>query len=143
MAPSEVAKLTKEIDARTRPSKAKAAAGRFTLTVQVTDALGTSASATTTVSAVAKPAILTARLPVAHQGKRFTAKLVTTGGAGPVKLRLAGATPKWLRLANGSARLAGTPKLQLRRTATYTVYLTAVDALGQRTTQKLRLIVKP
>ena len=141
------------------------AVGRFSLTLKVTDSLGTSSTATTAVSAVAKLAILTAKLPVARDGKRFTAKLLTAGGAGPLKLRLAGAKPKWLRLVDGSARLTGTPKLQPRKplivvkhtkqglnriarkrprqTATYNLYLTAVDALGQRSTQKLKLIVRP
>ena len=139
--------------------------GRFTLTLKVTDSLGTTSTATTAVSTVEKLAIVTAKLPVAHNGKRFTAKLLTSGGAGTPKLRLAGAKPSWLRLVDGSTRLAGTPKLQPRKplivvkhtkhgpkrivkkrppqTATYNLYLTAVDALGQRSTQKLKLIVKP
>ena len=139
--------------------------GRFAVTLKVTDSLGTSSTATTAVSAVEKLAIVTVKLPVARDGKRFAAKLLTSGGAGPLKLRLAGAKPKWLRLVDGSARLAGTPKLQPRKplivvkhtkqglkrivkkrapsTATYNLYLTAVDALGQRSTQKLKLIVRP
>ena len=160
MAPAEISKLTKEIEAR-----AKASIGRFTVTLKVTDSLGTSSIATTAVSTVEKLSIVTAKLPAAHNGKRFTAKLRTSGGAGPLKLRLAGAKPKWLRLVDGSARLAGTPKLQPRKplivvkhtkqgpkrivkkrtpkTATYNLYLTAVDALGQRSTQRLKLIVRP
>ena len=139
--------------------------GRYTVTLKVTDSLGTSSIATTAVSTVEKLSIVTAKLPAAHNGKRFTAKLRTSGGAGPLKLRLAGAKPKWLRLVDGSARLAGTPKLQPRKplivvkhtkqgpkrivkkrtpkTATYNLYLTAVDALGQRSTQRLKLIVRP
>jgi hypothetical protein len=158
MAPAEIAKLTKEIDARTKPSNAKAPAGRFTLTVSVTDALGTSSTATATVNAVEKLGIVTARLPVAHSGKRFTAMLRTSGGAGPFRLRLAGAAPRWLRLVDGGTRLVGTPKLELPkrrgapkqvakkrtpRAATYNLYLTAVDAIGQRSTRKLKLVVKP
>ena len=161
MAPSEIMKLTKEIEARTKPSTARASAGRFTVTVEVTDALGTSSTATTTVSAVERVAIVTGMLPVAQVGKRFTAKLRTSGGAAPFKLRLA-AAPTWLRLVDGGTRLAGTPKLRSRkpaqaskrgqkktakrstpRAATYNLYLTAVDAIGQRTTRKLKLVVQP
>jgi hypothetical protein len=153
MAPAEISKLTKEIDTRTKPAQTKVSVGRFTLTLTVTDALGTTSTATTTVSVVDRPAILTAKLPVAHSGKRFTATLRTSGGAGPLKLRLAGAAPTWLRLVDGGTRLAGTPKLDQRkhrgvakkrapRTATYNVHLTAVDAIGQRSVRKLKLIVK-
>ena len=140
-------------------------AGRFTVTLKVTDSLGTTSTATATVSAVEKLAIVTTKLPVAHDGKRFKVTLHTSGGAGPLKVRLAGSKPKWLKLIGGTARLAGTPKLHPRKplvvvkhtkrgpkrvvkkrppqTATYNLYLTVVDAIGQRSTQKLKLTVRP
>jgi Putative Ig domain len=139
--------------------------GRFTVTLTATDSLGTSSTATTTMRTVEKLAIVTTKLPVAHDGRRFKVTLRTSGGAGPLKLRLAGAKPKWLKLVNGGARLAGTPKLERGKplfvvrhtkqgakrivkkrplkTATYNLYLTAVDQLGQRSVRRLKLIVKP
>ena len=75
-----------------------------------------------------------------------------------LKLKLAGATPAWLRLNPATGELSGTPKLKqpkpktgkhgkrlvTRRpvTLTYSVYVTAWDTIGQRVAKKLKLTVK-
>jgi putative Ig domain-containing protein len=139
--------------------------GPLVVTVKVTDSVGASMTASTTVTAAGKLAIATTKLPVARSGKRFGVTLQTSGGADPLALRLAGPTPKWLTLDATTGRLSGTPKLKPRKPlvlvkrtkhglrrivkrrpplpASYTLYLTATDALGQRDTQRLKLIVRP
>ena len=140
-------------------------AGPLTIAVQVTDALGTIGSVRTTVDVANRLSIVSARLPLARDGKRFTAKLVTAGGAGPFKLRLAGSKPSWLRFDGATGRLSGRAKLRPRKPLvltrhtrkgvkrvvkqrpplplTYNLYLTATDALGQRSTKTLKLTVQP
>ena len=133
-----------------------AAAGSLTVTVTVTDSVGASATGTATVTAAGAVLLETATLPVARVGKPYRARLVTAGGAGPLKLKLAGATPAWLRLDPTTGMLTGTPKVRqpkpkkaehgtTRRgtvTLTYSVYVTAWDMIGQRVVKKLKLTVK-
>src|SRR5262249_13630747 len=61
--------------------------GDMSITVKVTDVLGTTQTATAKVSTVTRLRIMTAKLPLARNGKRFTARLTTSGGAGPFRLR--------------------------------------------------------
>jgi hypothetical protein len=141
------------------------AAGNTTITVQVTDVLGTTQTASATVSTVSPLRIETANLPLARNGKRFTGRLVTTGGAGPFALRLVGPRPGWLRFDASHGTLSGTPKLSPRKprilvkhtakgtrriakhraplAATYNLYLVATDGIGQRASRKLKLTVHP
>jgi hypothetical protein len=91
--------------------------------------------------------------------------LKTAGGASPFTFRVAGTRPAWLSFDEATGRLAGVPKLEPRKPlvlrrhtkhgvrtivrhrpakpVTYTLYVTASDALGQRATQKLKLTVRP
>jgi putative Ig domain-containing protein len=141
------------------------AAGPLTLAVQVTDALGTVSTGHATVNVATKLSVVSTRLPVAHAGKRFATTLKTSGGASPFAMRLAGTRPAWLAFDAATGRLTGMPKLAARKPlvlkrhskqgvrkivkhrpakpVTYTLYLTAVDALSQRATQKLKLTVRP
>jgi hypothetical protein len=141
------------------------AAGTVPITVEVTDALGTKQRGTASVTVATALRITTTELPVAHAGRRFAATIETTGGADPVAFRLAGAKPAWLTFDAATGNLSGTAKLTPRKPlvvvkrsgkhvrrvvvkrrplpATYSLYVTATDALGQRTTTRLRLAVKP
>ena len=140
-------------------------AGSLPITVEVTDALGTKQRGTASVQVAGALGVATTRLPVAHDGRRFAATLVTKGGAAPIALRLAGSRPAWLRLDPATGKLFGTAKLDPRKPrvvvkrhgkrvtralvrraplpATYVLYVTATDALGQRSTTRLRLAVRP
>lgn len=140
------------------------AAGSVPITVEVTDALGTKQRGTATVTVATALGIATTALPVAHNGRRFAATLETTGGAAPVAFRLAGAKPAWLTF-DAAGNLSGTARLTPRKPlvvvkhagkhvrrvvvkraplpATYSLYVTVTDALGQRSTTRLRLSVKP
>lgn len=140
-------------------------AGPLTVAVQVTDALGTSGTARATVNVATRLSIAGVRLPVARDGKRFSAKVLTSGGAGPFTLRLAGSKPGWLRFDSATGQLSGKVKLKPRKplvverrtkkgvkrivthrpplALTYNLYLTATDSLGQRSTQRLKLSVRP
>ena len=93
---------------------------------------------------------------VGHAGRRFAATIETTGGADPVAFRLAGAKPAWLSFDAATGNLSGTakldprkPRIVVKRTGkhvrrivvarpplpgTYSLYVTATDALGQRST---------
>jgi hypothetical protein len=129
--------------------------GKLPLTVTVTDSLGATATATALVTAATAPLVTTKKLPVAHIGKRFRASLATSGGAGPLKLRLVGA-PAWLRLNTTTGKLSGSPELKLRpskpskgkhkpkkaKSVSYKLHVTAYDAIGQRATTTLTLTVK-
>jgi hypothetical protein len=140
-------------------------AGPLTVTVEVTDSLGAKLQASTVVTAATALAVSTQKLPVAHNGKRFRATVKTSGGAGPVAFRLAGAKPNWLAFDAKTGRLSGSPKLKPRKplvvvkktkkgvervvrkrpplAVSYILYVTATDVLGQRSTKKLKLSVRP
>jgi hypothetical protein len=140
-------------------------AGPLILTVLATDALGTVSTGHATVNVATKLAIVSGNLPTAHVGKRFAATLKTSGGASPFGLRLAGTRPAWLAFDAAKGLLTGVPRLTQHKPVVvriqtkhgvrkivkrdrakpvgYTLYLTAVDALGQRATQKLKLTVRP
>jgi len=117
------------------------------------------------VTTATRLGIATTTLPVARTGKRYQATVHTTGGAGPVRLRLAGPRPRWLVLEARTGKLSGTPKLKPRKPLVVvkrtkhgvkrvvkrrpplphatTVHVTATDALGQRSTRTLRLTIRP
>jgi hypothetical protein len=143
--------------------------GTYGLTLTATDALGVSQSVTATVQVVGPLSIVTTALRSARNGKRFLAVLKTNGGGTPVSLRLLGPLPQGLRFDAASGELRGVPSLPARKplvktkkvktkggvrlvkrlvqraplARTYTLYLVATDALGQRDSQKLRLTVRP
>ena len=141
------------------------AAATVPITVEVTDALGTKQRGTASVTVATALRITTTKLPVGHAGRRFAATIETTGGADPIAFRLAGAKPAWLAFDAATGNLSGTAKLTPRKAlvvlkrsgkhvrrlvvkrpplpATYSLYVTATDALGQRSTTRLRLAVKP
>jgi hypothetical protein len=85
------------------------------------------------------PAVVTKRLPVARQGKRYWIQLQATGGTDPLKWRLlSGPLPKGLRLrANGS--ISGSPRVSIRTT----LLVSVTDADGLQATQHLDLLIKP
>jgi hypothetical protein len=117
------------------------------------------------VNVATKLSIAGVRLPVARDGKRFSAKVRTSGGAGRLTLRLAGSKPSWLRFDSATGHLSGKAKLKPRKpllvkrhtrkgvervvkhrpplALTYNLDLTATDSLGQRSTQRLKLSVRP
>ncbi len=133
-------------------------AGQLTYTVKVTDSLGASLTATASILAAGMPSIGTKSLPAAHAGKRFNARIVASGGAGSLRVRLGRDAPAWLHVDEHTGVLSGTPKLVKAKVVkggkghtkwvkakpvTYSVHVTAFDALGQRVTTKLSLTVRP
>ena len=136
------------------------AAGKLAFGVKVTDSLGAAMTASATVTAANAPTIVTKQLPVARDGKRFHIRLVTSGGAGALQLRLGHGAPAWLRVDSTTGVLSGIvklPKPKLVKTKhgkghakrpkskprAYTVDVTAFDTLGQRAVAKLGLTVRP
>jgi hypothetical protein len=145
------------------------ALGTLGLTLTATDALGTSQSVAATVQVVGRLSIVTTGLRTARNDKRFSATLETSGGGTPVTLKLVGPLPRGLSFDAAAGVLRGVPTLPARKplvmtkrlktkngvkllkklvpraplARTYTLYLVATDALGQRDSQKLRLTVRP
>jgi hypothetical protein len=145
------------------------ALGTLSLTLTATDSLGTAQNVTATVQVVGRLSILTNSLRSARNGKRFAAPFKVSGGGDPVALKLVGPLPAGLTFDAAAGVLRGVPTLPARKplvktkrlkTAkgvrvvrklvrraplahTYTLYLVATDALGQRDTQKFRLTVRP
>jgi len=143
--------------------------GTLSLVVTATDALGVSQSVTATVQVVGRLSIVTTSLSSARNGQRFAATLQTSGGGTPVALKLLGPLPRGLTFDVSRGVLSGVPTLPTRKPLvktkriktkggmkvvrrvvaraplahTYTLYVVATDALGQRDSQKLRLTVRP
>jgi hypothetical protein len=84
-----------------------------------------------------KPAILTKALPKARVGRKYLARLTTSGGVKPIQwARAGGVLPAGLVLRR-DGRLAGTPRAAGRVQIT----LRATDARGRSTTRRLALTV--
>ena len=94
---------------------------------------------TAVMKALVPVSVVSKRLPVAHPGRAYRAKLVATGGTTPYRWSVAdGKLPKGLRLtANGS--IVGTPKKRTRAE----VIVRVADAAGGRTTRLEVLTVAP
>jgi large repetitive protein len=114
------------------------AAGRFTFVSKATDSEGRTANANSTIVVAAKLTIGPQRLPVGKVTKAYRARIAVTGGALPKTLSLRGNLPQGVTFGTKLGILLGIP----RRAGTYRFTVTAVDALGVRSSRTLTLIVK-
>ena len=103
-----------------------ASGGPVTLTFQVTDAAGNSASKTLTISVSAPPALTIAptSLPTATIGTSYSQTLQATGGVPPYSWRVtAGSLPAGLSLSSAGV-ISGTPTGTVTSTSNFTVTVT-------------------
>ena len=83
--------------------------------------------------------IATTRLPVAHKGRRYVARLLTNGGSAPIRWKRAqGTIPTGLALKSTGA-LVGTP----RSAGKQSLLLRATDATGRVVARRFTITVVP
>ena len=151
---------------RTQSAGDPSAAGTVPITVEVTDALGTKQRGTATVTVATALQIATTQLPVGHAGRRFSGhdrddRRGRPGRVPPRRsqaLRGSRSTQPPATCPAPPSSTHGSHASSSRRTgkhvrrivverpplpAAYSLYVTATDALGQRSTTRLRLTVKP
>jgi len=108
------------------------ASGTFSLTVQVTDADGQSATEATTLTIIAGPGLSFAGPPSGEIGSAYSDSLAASGGTGPYSWSVsAGTLPAGITLGSATGTLSGTPTAA--GTSTFTVKVT--DAVGQSATE--------
>jgi hypothetical protein len=110
------------------------AIGLATLVHRRLDDLGLVASPTPRALTIA-----TTRLPVAHRGRRYSARLLTSGGSAPIRWKRAqGTIPAGLALKPTGA-LVGAP----RAAGTQSLLLRATDATGRVVARRFTITVAP
>ena len=114
-------------------------AGTFAFTVVATDAEGRTASTPASVTVVGKLDVTTTRLRNGRVGKAYRTKLRSTGGAAPIRWKVTkGKLPAGLRLGTATGILGGTP----RSAGTSKLTVTATDALGQKSSERLSIEIR-
>jgi hypothetical protein len=100
------------------------------VSVTVKDSLGLTATASVNVNVAAKLAIAKHPLRPAKVGSRYSVRLATAGGVGPLAwLRLTGKLPAGIKLNARTGQLSGTAA----KAGTYRFRLQVKDALGIKT----------
>ncbi|RMD79932.1 MAG: hypothetical protein D6809_02435, partial [Gammaproteobacteria bacterium] len=113
-------------------------AGSYSFTVQVTDAVGSTATRSLSLVVNAPPAILTTSLPDATAGVSYVETLAVSGGAAPLTWSLAaGSLPPGLSLDPATGTISGTPTTS----GSYSFTVQVTDANGATATQALTLNV--
>jgi large repetitive protein len=116
------------------------AAGAFSATVRVTDALGQNVTRTVSVTVAARPALSFPPPPSGQIGLPYSNQLAVTGGTGPFGWSVsAGTLPPGMSLAAGTGLLSGTPTTA----GSYPFTVTVVDAFGVTASQAVTLTVEP
>lgn len=113
--------------------------GTYSLSLAVKDALGQSKSVPLPLTIVRPLEAVTARLPLAKMNVPYRGKLVSLGGALPVRWELVdGFLPRGVRLAPKNGLLVGKPRVA----GTFEVSLQVTDKLGGSALQDLTLTVR-
>ncbi|HIJ86309.1 MAG TPA: S8 family serine peptidase [Desulfuromonadales bacterium] len=108
------------------------------ITFRVTDAAGTTASKSLTISVYALPAISTASLAAGTTGTAYSATLAATGGKAALTWSISsGALPAGLSLSNAGV-ISGTPSAAAAATS---VTFTVTDANGKTATKALSITI--
>lgn len=113
------------------------AAGAFSATLSVKDSLGLTASVDAPIAVAARLAISTKRLGVSKEGKRYSARVQTSGGVGKKTFKLRGKLPKGLKFKAATGVISGVPTQHGR----FTINVEVRDGLGAFASQKLVLRV--
>jgi hypothetical protein len=113
--------------------------GTFPFVLRVSDASGQSATANATITIVRALDLRTTRLRPASVGDSYSASLRTVGGRAPLSFALSGGKlPAGLKLNKKTGVVSGTPKAD----GTFRFRVTAKDALGQRSSERITLVVR-
>ena len=117
------------------------APGTSTATLTVKDALGLTTTVNLRFNIFARLLATKTPLKAAKVGKKYSARLLTTGGARPVKWILLGGRPgllpKGIKLNPRTGQLSGTPT----QAGTFRLRFQATDALGVKSAVGLVLKV--
>ena len=113
--------------------------GTFPLTLAVRDASGQTANTGATITVVRALDLRTTRLRAASVGAKYSATLRTVGGQAPISYALSGGKlPAGLKLNKKTGVVSGTPK----KAGPYRFRVTATDALAQRSSERIALLVR-
>jgi subtilisin family serine protease len=114
------------------------ASGTWTFTVTVTDAAGSSGSATLQLPTAAPLAVTTTALPTGSVGVAYSTTLAAAGGQAPYRWRIvAGGIHPGLTLSPDTGTISGTPSSG----GTYDVTFQVIDAGGRLASQAFKLDV--
>jgi hypothetical protein len=109
-------------------------AGAFAVTFAVRDAGGQTESVQANIRIAARLAISSTRLPNAAVGRRYRARLASSGGVAPKRWTAVGRLPRGLQLSR-----AGVLSGVVREAGAYRITVRVTDRLGGRSTKTLRL----
>ena len=113
--------------------------GTFPLVLRVSDASSQSATANGTITIVRALDVQTTRLRPAAIGDAYSATVRTVGGRAPLSFAITGGKlPTGLKLNKRTGVVSGTPKAN----GTFRFRVTAQDALGQRSSERITLRVR-
>jgi hypothetical protein len=113
-------------------------AGSYALSIRATDADGRTGTADAAVTVARALDLVTTRLRTATVGNAYRATLRTQGGQAPRTFTITrGKLPGKLKLNARSGVISGTPQAP----GTFRFTVTASDALGQRSSERLLLTV--
>jgi hypothetical protein len=114
-------------------------AGKFPLTLSVSDANRFSASTQVTLDIKAKLAITAKRLSAAKVGRLYSARVPTRGGVAPVKWTIRGKLPLGVRFNTKTGAFVGTP----RKAGVFRATVQVKDSLGALSKQTFIITVIP
>jgi hypothetical protein len=114
--------------------------GAFAFSLRVADASGQTATAEGTITIVRTLDLRTTKLRPASVGDAYSTTLRTVGGRAPLSFALTGGKlPTGLKLAKKTGVVSGKPKTD----GTFRFRVTVTDALGQRSSERITLLVRP
>jgi hypothetical protein len=114
--------------------------GTFPFALSVTDASGQTATVNASITVIRALDLRSTTLRPAKVGAAYSATLRTVGGQAPVRFALtSGKLPAGLKLNAKTGVVSGKPK----KDGTFRFRVTASDTLGQRSAERITLVVRP
>ncbi len=114
--------------------------GTFPFALSVSDASGQTATVNASITVIRALDVRTTKLRPAKVGAAYSATVRTVGGQAPVRFALTGGKlPAGLKLNTKTGVVSGKAK----KDGTFGFRVTATDALGQRSSERITLLVRP